>query len=233
MSISISVSDGTALVTMDRAPVNALDIDTIIDLEGAFSSLVQSPPTAGVVLVGRGSVFSAGVDTRAFGSYDRERRKQMVLAITRMTSALLAIPVPVVAAVNGHALGGGFVLMLACDCRLASDADTIKLGMTEAQAGIPFPAGPMEIVRHELGPELLRRMTLASTVMTSKELHGLAVVDELSPTTDLTAIALRRAKTLAAQPGFHAVKQQIRGALAARVAALAASGQEPYIEAFL
>jgi hypothetical protein len=51
-----------------------------------------------------------------------------------------------VAAINGHALGGGFVLALACDYRIAADNEAAKLGMTEAQAGIPFPAGPLEVM---------------------------------------------------------------------------------------
>jgi peptidoglycan/LPS O-acetylase OafA/YrhL len=100
-----------------------------------------------VVLTGGGQVFSAGVDTRAFARYSRDQRQAMVRAITRMVAQLLAIPVPVVAAVNGHALGGGFVLMLACDYRIAVDVEAAKFGMTEAQAGIPFPAGPLEIIR--------------------------------------------------------------------------------------
>ncbi|MGG6549668.1 UNVERIFIED_CONTAM: enoyl-CoA hydratase/isomerase family protein, partial [Prevotella sp. 15_C9] len=77
-----------------------------------------------------------------------------------MVARLLAIETPVVAAINGHALGGGFVLMLACDYRLGADTAAAKLGMTEAQAGIPFPAGPLEVMRHELAPTLLRRLTL-------------------------------------------------------------------------
>jgi len=55
-------------------------------------------------------------------------------------------------AVNGHALGGGFVLMLACDYRIGVDIEAAKLGMTKAQAGIPFPVGPLEISPHELSP---------------------------------------------------------------------------------
>jgi enoyl-CoA hydratase len=154
MTIATSTIDETVLVTIDRPPVNALDLDAIAALEQVFAAAAHEVPRGGVVLTGRGQVFSAGVDTRAFAHYSRDQRHAMARAITQMVAQLLAIPVPVVGAINGHALGGGFVLMLACDYRIAADIEAAKLGMTEAQVGIPFPAGPLEIMRHELSPEL-------------------------------------------------------------------------------
>ena len=149
-----------------------------------------------------------------------------------MVARLLAIPAPVVAAINGHALGGGFVLMLACDYRIAADIDTAKLGMTEAQAGIPFPAGPLEVIRHELAPELLRRLTLTSAVLNPRELLEVQILDAIRPTEELRPSAISLAKSLAAQPGFAAVKRQIRGGLAERVAASAAAGQDVFLDEF-
>lgn len=233
MPIRISSINDATLVTIDRPPVNALDFETVAELEDAFSSLVRSTPVGGVVLTGAGNVFSAGVDTRAFAGYGRQQRVDMVRAITRMVARLLAVPVPVVAAVNGHCLGGGFVLMLACDYRVAIDLDKVKLGMTEAQAGIPFPAGPVEIIRHELAPELLRRLTLTSAVLSPQDLREAGVIDQLCPPTELQTIAEGRVKALATQPAFRAIKRQIRGSLSDRVAELAASGQDPFLDAFL
>src|SRR5262249_48993221 len=159
MAVGTSAIDETLLITIDRPPVNALDIEAIGALEQAFSDAARDRPRGGIVLTGAGGVFSAGVGTRPFASYRREHRRHMLLGITRMLARLLSISVPVVAAVGGHALGGGFVLMLACDYRMAVDDENTKLGLTEAQAGIAFPAGPVEVVRHELPPELLRRLT--------------------------------------------------------------------------
>jgi len=183
------------------------------------------------VLTCAAQVFSAGVDTRAFASYGRDRRHAMVLTITRMVANLLAIPAPVVAAINGHALGGGFVLMLGCDHRIAAEVEA-KLGMTEARAGIPFPAGPLELMRHELSPELLRYMTLSSAVLTVGEVMDANILDARCAAAELLSQSIRAAKTLSAQPGFRAVKRQIRGGLADRLAALAAAGQDAFIGAF-
>jgi enoyl-CoA hydratase len=232
MTVTTSTIDDTLLITIDRPPVNALDLDTILALQQTFALAAKEAPRNGVVLTGGGQVFSAGVDTRAFAGYGREQRHALVHAITAMVAELLSIAVPVVAAVNGHALGGGFVLMLGCDHRIATDADTAKLGMTEAQAGIPFPAGPLEIMRHELAPELLRRLTLTSAVLGGRELLETGVLDELCPPEALTSTAMAMAKRMAAQPAFRAVKQQIRGGLRERLAALAAKRQDPFIAAF-
>jgi len=232
MTVTTSTIDETIVVTIDRPPVNALDLNTILALEQAFSTIAREGRKNGVVLTGGGQVFSAGVDTRAFASYGREQRHEMVRGITRMVARLLAIPAPVVAAINGHALGGGFVLMLACDYRIAADIDTAKLGMTEAQAGIPFPAGPLEVIRHELAPKLLRRLTLTSAVLNPRELLEVQILDAIRPTEELRPSAISLAKSLAAQPGFAAVKRQIRGGLAERVAASAAAGQDVFLDEF-
>lgn len=232
MPVSTSTNEKTLLITIDRPPVNALDIDMIIALEQTFAAAARDVPGNGVVLTGGGEVFSAGVDTRAFAGYGSDQRQEMVRAITRMVARLLSIPSPVVAGINGHALGGGFVLMLGCDYRIAADSRTAKLGMTEAQAGIPFPAGPLEIMRHELSPELLRLLTLTSAVLKPSECLEACVLDALCPAEDIKSRAIAAAKSLAAQPGFRAVKRQIRGGLAERVAALAATGQDAFLDEF-
>jgi enoyl-CoA hydratase len=232
MTVTTSTLDDALLVTIDRPPVNALDLDAILALEQTFAASGRDAPGHGIVLTGGGQVFSAGVDTRAFAGYSRDQRHEMVRAITQMVAQLVAIPVPVVAAINGDALGGGFVLMLACDYRIATDIAAAKLGLTEAQAGIPFPAGPLEVMRHELAPELLRRLTLTSAVLTTRELFEARVIDALCPSEDVKSRALAIAKQLAAQPAFGAVKRQIRGRLADRLAELASTGEEPFLDAF-
>lgn len=232
MTIITSKIDETLLVKIDRPPVNAFDLDAIAELEHAFTAATVDVPRNGVVLTEEGQVFSAGVDTRAFASYSRDKRHLMVRAITRMVARLLAIPGPVVAAINGHALGGGFVLALACDYRIAADNETAKLGMTEAQAGIPFPAGPLEVLRHELSPEMLRRLTLTSAVLNTRELLEARILDALCAVEDLKLKSIGLAKSLAAQPGFRAVKRQVRGELVERVADLASAGQDIFLDEF-
>jgi enoyl-CoA hydratase len=202
----------------------------IEELESTFARLASAAPRIGVVLTGAGNTFSAGVDTKAFVSYSREERHRMVLAITRMTAALLALPCPLVAAVNGHALEGGLVLMLCCDYRLADD-DALRLG-SEARAGVPFPAGPTAIMKHEVPEGLLRQMTLSSRVVSPQDLAQHRLIDALASKDHILENAIVAARDLASQPAIEVVKKQVRGGLAADVRALAVAGADPFLRSF-
>ena len=229
--ITVEEHTGVAVVRLAHPPVNALDLSMIEELESTFARLANAAPRIGVVLTGAGNTFSAGVDTKAFVSYSREERHRMVLAITRMTAALLALPCPLIAAVNGHALGGGFVLMLCCDYRLVAD-DALRLGLTEARAGVPFPAGPTAIMKHEMPEGLLRQMTLSSRVVSPQDLVQHRLVDALASKEHILENAIAAARDLASQPAFEVVKKQVRGGLAADVRALAVAGADPFLRSF-
>jgi len=231
MTFDLAVKDGVAYLTLDRPPVNALDLETVERLRDLFAGLAADPPSIGLVISGEGRCFCAGVDTRAFGAYGRGDRARMILAISAMVAELYALPCPVVTAVNGHALGGGFVLMLGGDVRIAIDDGDVRLGLTEAQAGVPFPAGPLEVIAAELSPELLRRLTLTSQTVPPAELHRLGVIDALRGQTDLAARAEDQVRALARQPGFRLVKEQVRRRTVSRLRAIVASGRDPLIEA--
>jgi enoyl-CoA hydratase len=231
MSFQVSMSDGVALVTLDRPPVNALDLTAIEQLGAQFAELRAVPPEKGIILTGAGRCFSAGVDTRAFGAYSAEIRARMILGITAMVAELYCIPCPVVTAAPGHALGGGLILMLCGDVRLAVDDDRIKMGLTEARAGVPFPAGPLEILFAELSPERIRRLTLTSQTQSPAELFRQGVIDELCSHDDLIEAAVGRVRDTASQPAFSLVKAQVRKGTIAKLTEIAASGEDPLIEA--
>lgn len=218
------ISEGVRTITLEREPMNTLDLEAVEALSALFAAHPADTP---LVLAGAGPAFCAGVDSRAFLGYAPAKRLELARAITRMTARLLAIPSPVVAAVGGHALGGGFVLALCCDYRVATDGESAKFGLLEAKAGIAFPSGPAEIVRCELPPTLARQLTLSCRTITSRLLLDLAVLDELAGPGDVLATAQVRALDLARLPGFGAVKAQMRGGLAASVQGLAKAGGEP------
>ena len=230
MSFRLETDNDVAVLTLDRPRVNALDLASVTALGAAFADLARAAPR-GLVLTGAGKAFCAGVDTRAFGGYGDADRAAMVLGITRMIAALYTLPFPVVAAVNGHAMGGGFVLMLAGDVRIAADDPGVRFGLQEAQAGIPFPAGPLEVIRAELSSDLLRRLTLTSIAVGAAELRAVGVIDQLRPPEALLNAAVEQVLALAAQPGFRLVKGQIRQPTLRRLQALTAAGEDPLIAA--
>jgi len=228
--IEQKVCDGVAVVTLARPPVNALDLPTVLALEAVFAQLAVDG-VRGLVLAGAGGVFSAGVDTRAFAGYGGADKAALIRAITRMIWRLYALPFPTVAAVSGHAMGGGLVLALGCDVQIAASGDA-RLGLTEARAGVPFPAGSLEVIRAELSPELLRRLTLTSAVLGPDEFLAHGVLDQVVAADELEARALATVATLASQPAFAAVKQQLRAPMLERLERLAASGDDPMVRMF-
>ena len=135
-------------VRLDRAPVNALDLELVQAITAAIARAIEEGAPA-VVLTGQGHCFCAGVDTKLVPTYTDEQRRAAIGAINTMVSAVYGAPVPIVAALNGHALGGGLVLALACDLRVASRGE-YRLALNEVAAGVPFPAGPLALVRAEL-----------------------------------------------------------------------------------
>lgn len=200
-------------LTLDRPPVNALDWEAVEALAAHFEARPKDQP---LVIRGSGKAFSAGVDVKAFAAYNARERVEFFSAITRMIKALCAIDAPVVAGLNGHAFGGGFVLALCADYRIAAAVDA-QFGLTEAQAGIPFPDGALAVITAELPPPLLRHMTLSSATLFGETLRAHQVLDEIVPDQELLSRTISMAEKLAGQRAFPAVKAQIRGALRERL----------------
>lgn len=224
-------AEGVTRVTIDRAPVNALDPAAIDELSSTFRKLAAEPPAVGVVLTGAGNAFCAGVDVTAFSALDHPARIELARSITAMMTSAFMIPCPVVALVNGHALGGGLILALGADWRIAVDDPLVKFGLLEAKAGVPFPSGPMAILRHLLPGNLTRQWALSSRTLTPAAMLGHAVVDELCVANQLLERGLARVVLLAAQPGFAIVKRQILEHLLRELEGLAAARAEPFWEA--
>jgi enoyl-CoA hydratase len=232
MAATSVLHEGTLVITFDRPPVNAFDHPAVQEMEAVFAAAAAAAPRGGVVITGAGKTFSAGVDVKAYRSYAPARRHDMALAITRGVAALLSIPCPVVAAVNGHALGGGFVLMLGADLRVLNDDPSLKFGIPEAAQGVPFPAATSAICAAELPAPLWRRLGLTGETISSGELLAHGVVDTLAPGDQVLSVAVERARQTAAQAVFNVVKRQVRGQLIESAQAMARDGYEPFLDAF-
>ena len=207
-----------ALLRLSRPPVNALWVDLLDELVEAVEREVAAG-TPAVVLTGAGSCFSAGIDTKAAAGADGGEQIAGVKAINRTVSTIFGVPVPVVAAVNGHALGGGLVIPLACDLVLASRAPC-KLGLTEVAAGVPFPAVALAAVRARLAPPVFNNLCLTGRTFGPEEALALGVVDEVCDG-DLLERAGEVAAELASHPAYARVKEQVRAGQLADMADLA------------
>jgi cyclohexa-1,5-dienecarbonyl-CoA hydratase len=150
-----------ARLTLDRPPVNVLDIATLEALAAAVTAAVADPDTRVIVLSGAGKAFCAGVDVK---DHTADRVEAMIRAFARAIEALRTAPLPVVAAVHGAALGGGCELALACDVVLARE--DVRLGQPEIRLGV-FPPAAAALL-----PRLVGRQRAMDLLLTGRTIHA-------------------------------------------------------------
>ena len=222
-----------AIVRLDRPPVNALELGILQEAASALDDLLATDVGA-IVLTGTGACFSAGLDLKLVPEYDRAQQREMVARANLFLGKLYACPRPLVAAVNGHAIAGGLVAVLACDYRVGTRAPC-RLGLTEARAGIPFPAAAMTIVQAELAPQVARVTTLVAQNVDPETAHARGVLDELQPAERVLPRALEVARDLADIPrdAYARIKRQLRAEAIARIEDVNARGTDPMLEGWL
>ena len=230
--VEVEDRSGIRILRLCRPPVNALDLELAGAALQAITKAGEDPECEGVVLTGLPGVFSAGIDTREVPAYGAAKHADMLRTINRLVLALYGFPKPVVAAISGHMLGGAFILGLACDVRLAAQGP-FKLGLTEAEAGIPFPAGPLAVVRAELSPSQIRVLALGALSAGPDATVFAGILDLVLEPSLLVETAVREARRLVALPGFGRVKRQLRGVAIDQLARIVEQDAEPLLEGWV
>jgi enoyl-CoA hydratase len=220
------------LIRFDRPPVNAITVDTARELGGALEAAERMPAGKAVVMTGTGTCFSAGLDLKVVPTYSPDEQREMLRTVNRLIGALYALPRPVVAAVNGHAMAGGLVLALACDVRVCTSAPC-RIALTEVNVGIPFPAGPMTVVLAELPPQAARLLTLTGDVFDPARALAQGIVDEVVPPEQVLPRALERAAAFSALPGYPRIKAQLRARTIAELMRIVEQDDDPMLHGWL
>jgi enoyl-CoA hydratase/carnithine racemase len=193
--LSIERRDQVALVTLQRPEKrNALSIDLRLELSDAFEHLGGNEGVGCIVLTGAGTAFCAGMDVTQFGG-DTENRRRLVETSTAAFEAVGSCPRPVIAAVNGPALAGGFALALLCDLRIAAEPATF--GFPELPRGIPPSYAS---ARAALPLALAAEVTLTGRVFDAAEALRMGIVNEVVPEGESVDRALEVAAGIAAAP---------------------------------
>ena len=207
---------GVAQLTMARPAVfNAFDETMIGELDAAFAHLIADPSVRVIVLAGEGKHFSAGADLQWMqraSTASQDWNLQDARRFAGMLARIASAPKPVVARVQGAALGGG--VGLACACDIAIAADNASFAVSEAKFGIlPAVIGPY--VTNAVGKRQAQRLALTTERINAAEALALGLVqkvvalDELDAAVDATVTAL-----LAGGPGAQAEIKQLFAQLA-------------------
>jgi len=232
-NISIERQDGICVLRMNRPPANAFDLDFAREFAEAFEAVLKTDSKA-LVVTGSGDFFSGGLDLKLVPSYSAEEQRAFLVLLNRMMGALYACPLPVVAAVNGHAIAGAFVLALCADYRIGPTGNG-RFGLTEARAGIPFPAVPAVVVQAELSPPDVRYTTLYATNFGPDEAVVRGLLDELQPPDKVLERAIDVAKDLASMPAaaYARIKHQFRAKAIAEIEKLNAEQSDPMLDSWV
>ncbi len=176
-TVRIDIDCSLAIMTVSRPEkLNALDLDMLKALSEAADAVEANPDVHVAILTGEGKAFSAGGDIKAWGHMaPQEFGHAWVRYGHRVFERLATLRVPLIAALNGHALGGGLELAGLADIRIAEEQ--IKIGLPETGLGmIPGWSGTQRLVKR-FGAQIVRRMALGGEIFTAEEARQSGMVD--------------------------------------------------------
>jgi enoyl-CoA hydratase len=221
-TLHTATEDSVAILTLDRPPMNALDQAFCATITEAFERVAGDESIRAVVLTGNGPAFSAGVDLQIVPDLDFPAQDDLINAINRMVTTLYGAPVPVVAAVNGHAIAGGAVLALCADYRVASPSG--RHGLSEIAVGVRFPATTLEAVLAELDAGAARRLIFSGALVDSEEARALGLYDEVAEAPLERALEVARTWSAHSRGIYADVKAAVRRQALARMTEAVAGG---------
>jgi enoyl-CoA hydratase/carnithine racemase len=187
--------DGVVWLTLDRPERrNALSIDLRDEVSDALDRLAEDQSVRVVVLTGAGDGFSAGFDLREFEDPDGAHQRRLWASSDRFHHTVLRFPLPLIAAVNGPALAGGFDLTVLADIRLASDTAWFS-HPEQAWADVVYRP-----LRELVGGGVARDLVLTGRRIDAHEALRLGLVSQVVPSAELDAVVRATAAMVAAAP---------------------------------
>ena len=203
-NIALDKEGGVGIVKMNRpAAMNALNSETLGELKEAFGHLKDDDGVKVIVITGEGKAFVAGADIAEMKDMTGEQAKEFSKAGQKVFSKIAGMKKPVIAAVNGFALGGGCELAMACDIRIASEK--AKLGQPEVNLGIiPGFAGTQRLSRL-VGAAKAKELIFTGDMVDAQTALSIGLVNQVVGPDELMDVCMEMANKIASK-GPAAVK---------------------------
>ena len=198
--VTVEATEGVALITLQRPPMNALSVAVQSQIAAAAREVDQLRDVAAVVIYGGPKVFAAGADVKEMADWDHRTMVERSTALQAAFSAVTEIGKPTIAAITGYALGGGLELALCCDFRVC--ADNAKLGLPEIQLGIIPGAGGTQRLPRLIGPARAKELIFSGRHVKGDEALRIGLVDAVVPVDTVRDEAMAWARRYAGGPAL-------------------------------
>ena len=207
--VRIEVEGGVATLRLDRPKMNAIDEQVRAELHAAGVEVRDRPDIRALVIWGGERVFAAGADIKQMSSRSYSDMVAWAELLQDTFRLLARLPVPVVAAVNGYALGGGFELALTADVRVLGER--AKVGLPEITLGIMPGAGGTQRLSRLVGPARAKGLIFSGRHVAADEALTLGIADSVVPDGEVYETARQIAATYAQGPAvaLRAAKQAV------------------------
>jgi len=179
--VKLEIAEGLATITLDRPPLNVLNVPMMTELNGLLENVLTRNDTAALLIRGSGKAFSAGVDV---ADHTADRVGEMIRLFHGIFRKLAATDALTIAAVQGAALGGGCELACFCDIVLASER--AKFGQPEVQGGV-FPPVAAVMFPPQIGIKKAIELTALGTTIDAAEAHRIGLVNQVYPAEEFEA----------------------------------------------
>jgi enoyl-CoA hydratase/carnithine racemase len=207
--VTLQVEDGVGTIRLDRPKMNAINEQLHFEVRAAALEAGKREDIRAVVLYGGERVFAAGADIKAMSQLDATGMVAWGRELTNSFTQVARIPKPVIAAVTGYALGGGYELALCADLRVLGAS--AKIGQPEIQLGIIPGAGGTQRLSRLVGPAKAKDLIFTGRHVGAEEALDIGLADAVVPDDEVYATAVAMARKFAAGPplALAAAKQAI------------------------
>jgi enoyl-CoA hydratase/carnithine racemase len=196
--VALQVEDGVGTIRLDRPKMNAINEQLHLEVRAAAMEAERRDEVRAVVLYGGERVFAAGADIKAMSQLDGKSMVAWGRELTTSFTHVARLPKPVIAAVTGYALGGGYELALCADFRVLGAS--AKIGQPEIQLGVIPGAGGTQRLARLVGPAKAKDLVFTGRHVGAEEALELGLADAVVPDDEVYATAMAMARKFAAGP---------------------------------
>ena len=216
--------DGIAIITLNRpSKYNAVSDDMLNDIRAALQELRDDSAVRVVIVTGAGEkAFASGADIEGFSGASVEQGRAHIVLFQETTDDISRFGKPIIAAVNGYALGGGCEIVLACDFAYASE--NAKFGLPEINLGIIPGGGGTQRLSRRVGKGMAMELIMTGDMIDAKQAKEIGLVNKVVPLPELMGATLDLARKIAAKGAItvreakYAISRGLEGSIEAGIA---------------